>query len=796
MNKHLLICLLLLSGLFVQAQDSKNVSFVGNLPYADELNDIWGYTDSQNNEYALVGVTTGVSIVDLSIPTNPVELHFMPDTFSNWRDLKTFGSYAYVSNETHGGIRIIDMSALPGNVIYKDTIIAGVTTSHNIYLDDGYLYVVGTNNFSGGMAIFDLNTDPWNPNFVGSYDVRYVHDVYVRNDTAYLAEIEKGFLSIVDVSDKTNLVTVGERTYNDAFTHNTWLSDNSNICFTTDEYDEAYINAWDVSDPSDIQYLDQIRSSVSDETAAPHNVHVLNDYLFTSYYRDGLHITDASRPGNLVEVGYYDTADTLDGGGFNGAWGAYPFLPSGLILVSDIEKGLFIVQPNVLRACFLEGMITRQDNSMPLSNVDVRFLANTTNDLSRTTGEYAIGIADAGTYEVEYSKYGFETDTFSVALANGQVIIQDVALVPLNRTDLTIIVEDANTNLPIDGAIIEATAPMEAAIFELLTDNNGIYQNNDFVINPYDLIVGKWGYITQSMSASIDSLNDTLTFLLAPGYYDDFALDFGWTEFGNANRGRWERGEPIGTYETFLGLGIQNPEFDLPNDIGDECYVTGNDGGDAFGDDVDRGFTQLVSPPMDLTIYQNPKIHYSWWLLNYTLTGGGGKGNDFLAVSLTDGIDTFEVKRYGGAFDTLWNATTELYVRQYFDSLTNPFQLIFYTQDLESSNADAVEAAIDGFLVVEGPALAIEDDALANFAVNAYPNPVGELLQLDYQMPPDWQFEKLEVQLFDVQGRQLLLDFTEKTEQSVRLNFPHPNGFYLLRINYDGQFIRQIKLLK
>ncbi|MEL6653653.1 MAG: choice-of-anchor B family protein, partial [Bacteroidota bacterium] len=155
MNKFTLLLGLLLIGLSLQAQQSKNVNFVGNLSYSDELNDIWGYTDAQNQEYALVGVTTGVSIVDVSTPSAPTQLHFLPDTFSAWRDLKTFGTYAYVSNETYNGIRIIDLSGLPSNIAYKDTIMEGVITSHNVYIDDGYLYVVGTNNFNGGMAVFD-----------------------------------------------------------------------------------------------------------------------------------------------------------------------------------------------------------------------------------------------------------------------------------------------------------------------------------------------------------------------------------------------------------------------------------------------------------------------------------------------------------------------------------------------------------------------------------------------------------------------------------------------------------------
>ncbi|MEL6592665.1 MAG: T9SS type A sorting domain-containing protein, partial [Bacteroidota bacterium] len=428
--------------------------------------------------------------------------------------------------------------------------------------------------------------------------------------------------------------------------------------------------------------------------------------------------------------------------------------------------------------------------------VRVRFLNDNIEDLSRTPGDYAIGIADAGTYELEFSLYGFEVDTITVTLINGQVVNQDVVLNPLPRTDLTIIVEDANTNQPIADAIIEATAPNEAAVFNFQTGIDGVYRDLDFVINPYDLIVGKWGYITQSLSTTIDSVNDTLVFQLVPGYYDDFALDFAWQEMGNSVRGAWERGEPIGTYETFLGLGIQNPEFDLPNDIGDECYVTGNDGGDAFGDDVDRGFTQLVSPPMDLTIYTNPKINYSWWLLNYTLRGGGGPGNDFLSVSLTDGIDTFEVKRYAGAFDTTWNATTELYVRQYFDSISNPFQVIFYTQDLENSNSDAVEAAIDGFQVVEGPPLSIEPGAEDLIHLSAFPNPVEDVLFLQYSLPVDWHADRLGFQLFDLRGKSLTLDEVEKTPQSAQIRFDHPAGMYFLRIYYEDQFIQQIKLLR
>jgi hypothetical protein len=68
----------------------------------------------------------------------------------------------------------------------------------------------------------------------------------------------------------------------------------------------------------------------------------------------------------------------------------------------------------------------------------------------------------------------------------------------------------------------------------------------------------------------------------------------------------WERGEPIGTG---FGNTISNPDEDIPNDVGDFCYVTGNGGGDAGNDDVDDGSTILTSPLMDLTGMENPTMN-------------------------------------------------------------------------------------------------------------------------------------------------------------------------------------------
>ena len=84
-------------------QSQKNVEFRSQLDYEPILNDIWGYEDTSGNEYALVGMTTGVSIVDVTNPDVPNELFFISGPNSTWRDIKTWDGYAYVTNETDSG---------------------------------------------------------------------------------------------------------------------------------------------------------------------------------------------------------------------------------------------------------------------------------------------------------------------------------------------------------------------------------------------------------------------------------------------------------------------------------------------------------------------------------------------------------------------------------------------------------------------------------------------------------------------------------------------------------------------
>ena len=65
---------------------------------------------------------------------------------------------------------------------------------------------------------------------------------------------------------------------------------------------------------------------------------------YGSYYYDGLQVWDVRDPQNISRVLHFSTSNIPHRPTFEGAWGVYPFLPSGVILVSDMQEGLFVIE--------------------------------------------------------------------------------------------------------------------------------------------------------------------------------------------------------------------------------------------------------------------------------------------------------------------------------------------------------------------------------------------------------------------------------------------------------------------
>ena len=100
--------------------------------------------------------------------------------------------------------------------------------------------------------------------------------------------------------------------------------------------------SWDVSDLSNVQFLDEWMPDGGEDWSA-HNVFVLGERLYISYYVYGLQVLDISDPSNLNLAAYYDTFDMETESIYNGAWGVYPFFGSDNVIISDRRTGLYVV---------------------------------------------------------------------------------------------------------------------------------------------------------------------------------------------------------------------------------------------------------------------------------------------------------------------------------------------------------------------------------------------------------------------------------------------------------------------
>lgn len=690
------------------------LSFVSQTDYVSlhntGLNDVWGYVDEQGNEYAIVGTEDGTSIMNVSDPANPFEVFWLPGENSIWRDPSVYGNYAYISTEAEEGLTIINMSPLPESNVLIANLFTGDETipwesAHNCHVDDqGLLYVFGANYGEGGVLIYDVTAMPMNPTFVGAFDNWYVHDGVAFGDTLYLAHVNDGFLSVVDISDPSNPQLMGTKTTVDSFTHNIWPSDNREVVFTTDEVPDAFIAAYDITDVNNIVELDRVQSSPG-QNVIPHNTFVLNDYLVTSYYTDGITIHDAQYPNNLIELASYDTYPDQTPT-FDGSWGVYPFLPSGNILASDRTEGLFVLQPDYQRAAYLEGNIFNQATLDPIDNVSISIPGNNQEERSNSMGDYASGFSSGGTFNVTYFKVGYESQTISVDLLQDNITVQDVAMVPIEPFNINIAVID-NAGNPIQNAKIKLVHPL--ITYE--GESNGLGQEALplFYEDIHDLYVGKWGFITYCENVEIDATTGLLTIVLQEGYYDDFTFDFDWTVSGDASTGIWERAIPNPTDNTVM-------DGDFDSDCGSFAFVTGNsDNEDADFDDVDSGVTTLTSPPMNLTLnYSDPVILL---YMDYYCNHGPGAIDDTLKITFSDGT----------------NQIVELIPPQN-DQMTWGFK-VFYLTGLDLSNIivsfqvsdfdenpNVTEAAIDLFQVVEYSSV---NESIGNSGISIYPNPTN-----------------------------------------------------------------------
>lgn len=353
-----------------------------------ELNDIWGWTDPETGtEYALVGRTDGTAFVDVSDPTNPVFVGELPLTdgarVNSWRDVKVYEDHAYVVADNAGdhGMQVFDLTQLRDvntdempKTFESTAHYDKVNSVHNVVInkETGYAYAVGSSGggqtCGGGLHMINIQ-DPTNPTFEGCFAHKqtgrsgtgYVHDaqcvVYDGPDQEYQGrEICIGsnetHVSVADVTDKDNPEAITKVSYPDhAYIHQGWFTEDQRYFYQNDELDEIQGKAdqtrtlvWDMKDLDNPKLIDEL---MLPEKSTDHNLYVKGDMMYQSNYKSGLRILDVSNPTQPEEVAHFDTQPYGDNSsGFQGSWSNYPYFDSGIIVVSSIGEGLFVLEPS------------------------------------------------------------------------------------------------------------------------------------------------------------------------------------------------------------------------------------------------------------------------------------------------------------------------------------------------------------------------------------------------------------------------------------------------------------------
>ncbi len=349
--------------------------------------DVWGWTDPlTNKEYAVVGTRTGTAFVDVSVPTAPVRVGNLPThigTGSLWRDVDVAGNWCYVGSEISGhGLQVFDLTRLrnvpnPPVTFTEDAWYGGFGNSHTIHADKAhpFVYAVGTNTASGGLHCVNV-TNPLVPVIAGTYSIDgYIHEnmtiVYNGPDALHVGQqISFNFhtgtpdrVTIVNVTDKTDMTRISTVNYTGGnLCHQGWVSEDHRFLLMDDEGDEVnsghntrtrIFNIEDLETPTYVGAFDGPNAS------SDHNLYLHKDLVWEANYTSGLQVLDATNVavGSLALSASFDTYPASNANGYNGAWGNYPFFASGIVLVTGINEGLFILRPrlSVRVRAFLEG---------------------------------------------------------------------------------------------------------------------------------------------------------------------------------------------------------------------------------------------------------------------------------------------------------------------------------------------------------------------------------------------------------------------------------------------------------
>lgn len=318
---------------------------------------IFGYTSPSGREYALMCVRTGKSVVEVTDPTNPRIVGHITGPTSLWHEVTHLGPYAFGATEGGGGMQVIDLRNVDnGQVSLLTTFTGGGLNNIHTIQANPVTNTVYANGSNLGMAIIDVS-NPAQPRIVSRYTQRYVHDClpvnytegqYAGREIVFLFCIWDDRMVILDTTNKAAPVVLSEIRYiSNGGPHSGAISADKRFMFLNDELDEGngvgapattYVfNIENLSAPVRVgQFTNGLR-------VIDHNSWMRGDMLFLAAYRGGVRVYDTANATSIREVGFFDTYPEGDGLDYSGAWGTYAGFASDTVLVSDMQRGLFVL---------------------------------------------------------------------------------------------------------------------------------------------------------------------------------------------------------------------------------------------------------------------------------------------------------------------------------------------------------------------------------------------------------------------------------------------------------------------
>lgn len=750
----------------------------------------WAYVHEDGREYAMLGVSNGTAIYNITEPTTPRRVGFIPGPPSIWREMKQYRSWIYIVTEGTGagrGVQIVRMTD-PDAPVLAVTYTGSFVRAHTVSVDTTRALLICNGTWNGGgsqtgVRVLSL-ANPESPVEVGWWpgtvvpfgDSLYVHDTQVEGTTWWFSSIGAGLLRQVDASNPAQPVLVRDIRYPLSRTHSSWCSADGRYVYACNEDNALPITILDVQDASNIHVAGEFTSN---PVAIMHNPRVLGSELWVSAYTEGVRVFDLTDP---IRPAMCAWADTYAGpsGGYNGIWEVCPYLPSGTIVASDMTSGLHLFRARREHA-FLWVRVRETGSTVPVEGAEVALASEHLESTSSGDG-YATLAPLPGADSLIVSRFGFATARVPFAIATGGRDTVDVALERLATADVEARITHAGTGAPIAGAHVEFVGTPAHEY----SDAAGLALFAAMPLQPYTVNVTAPGFISRTFAWWPASAPLSVPLSPVAMWEPLEQWNANWivgNPLDDATSGQWTRVIPLGTgprpraaaspaeplrarspglvprpmasplheEEQVLTQGNAAPYADNTPGAGVYCFVTGQGTDSTNWDqaDVDSGRTTLTSAWMPLTGMTRPVLSLWRWFHSYdALDTEQPDPDDSLTIALTkNGITWVPVLTLRGEHNRWTESRFDL------TALLGPAAFVrarFVATD--GGRPTTVEAAIDDVALWDDvqPALEVTPGPAALRFGPAHPNPARGPVTFTLTLP---RAVHVRLEILDVAGR-------------------------------------------